>query len=237
MRTVQMVRRFNRNGVHVARGFVEDARLGGSQKPSFLTDESLTEAVGEIEFEVVELPTRMAAAETVDALLAACGVPPTSVRGDSGLWTWLALVWLPELGPIRPTTQVARFVLEADDYRTYYRHFLSGPWGIYDSHRDDPSRALSLLCTPPNKPGEIVEQIASKQDLVGSPAVVQAVTDLYLDPKTGNYRRGSGGRLGGSARRLARVFQQFDLTWDVQAMSSEEIVGLLPAEFDRFKNS
>ncbi len=47
------------------------------------------------------------------------GCPPEVARGDSGLWTWLALVWLPELGPINPGHLPARFVLEADDYRTY----------------------------------------------------------------------------------------------------------------------
>ena len=130
---------------------------------------------------------------------------------------------------------MARFVLEADDFRTYYRHYLSGPWSIYDAHRDDPARAMGLLCSPPKKPGEVVEQIASNQNLVGSPSLVQAVSDLYLDPKTGGHKRGAAGSRGGSARRLARVFQQLDLTWDLQAMSAAEIIELLPAEFNKFK--
>jgi hypothetical protein len=237
MRAVQAVRRFNRNGLHAARRFVEEARLGGPREPSFLTDDSLTEIVREVDFEVKELPTRLAAAETMDTLLTTSGCPPEVARRDSGLWTWLTLVWLPELGPISPGAHAARFVLEADDYRTYYRHYLYGAWGIYDSHREDPSRAWSLLCTPPNKPGEVVEQIASSQNLVGSPPMVQAVTDLYMDPTTGKHKTGAGGRKDGSARRLARVFQQFDLTWDLQEMTASEIIGLLPAEFNRFKDS
>jgi hypothetical protein len=235
MSQVSTLRRFNRNGIHEARRFVENARLVRSTRPGILEDDDLTEILLDQEVEIVPLPNRMRAAEVLDEIVSAAGLASADVRRDVGLWTWLALAWLDELGPIRPTTQPSRFVLEADDFRTYYRHLLSGPWGIFDAHRDDPQRARALLCTATNAPGEVVEQIASKQDLVGSPSVMQAVTDLYVDPSTGVHKRGAAGVGAGSARRLARVLQQLDLTWDVHAMSGKEIIDLLPKEFDRFR--
>jgi hypothetical protein len=39
----------------------------------------------------------------------------------------------------------------------------------------------------------------------------------------------------GCARRLADVLKQFDVTWDLYAMTTDGLLGLLPGEFDRFR--
>ena len=67
--------------------------------------------------------------------------------------------------------------------------------------------------------------------------VVGAITDLYLDRPTMSLKRGhAGGNTSpGSARRFAMLLQQLDLTYDILEMSSDAIIGLLPAEFDKFR--
>lgn len=130
-----------------------------------------------------------------------------------------------------------RWIPTTDDYKTYYRHVLAGPCRIYRAHADDPDRAMSVLATAVAKPGEVVEQSASRQVLITSKDVLAAVTRLYYDADTGSNRRGAAGRGAGSARRLAAVLQQFDLTWDFYEMEPESILALLPKEFDRFRKN
>jgi hypothetical protein len=93
---------------------------------------------------------------------------------------------------------------------------------------------MAVLVTPVNSPGEVVEQVASNQEIVSNSTLMQVVTRLYLDSDGQLLKRGSGGNKGGSARRLAAVLAQFDLTWDTYAMTPSEIMELLPKEFDNF---
>lgn len=83
---------------------------------------------------------------------------------------------------------------------------------------------------------EIVAQLAARQELITNPAVIEAATALYIDSKSEQPKKGSGGQATGSPRRLADVLNQFDITWDLYAMNSEKILEMLPKEFDRFKS-
>jgi hypothetical protein len=130
---------------------------------------------------------------------------------------------------------LVRWIPEVNNFQRYYRHLLAGPYRIFRAHRDDPERALALLCGPLDKPGDIVEQLASRQEIVTNKAIMLGATRLYIDPATRKPRRGAGGRSGGSPRRLADVLKQFDVTWDLYAMTADNLLGLLPSEFDRFR--
>jgi hypothetical protein len=84
--------------------------------------------------------------------------------------------------------------------------------------------------------GDIVEQLASRQELVTNRAVVGAATKLYYDATRMAARRGAGGKGPGSPRRLADILNQLDLTWDLYAIADDDLISKLPAEFDRFKS-
>ena len=47
--------------------------------------------------------------------------------------------------------------------------------------------------------------------------------------------KGAGGKGGGSPRRLADILWQFDVTWDLYAMSLKEFWAVLPQEFEKFR--
>lgn len=163
------------------------------------------------------------------------------VERDRGMWTWLSAAWLDILAPkdangVRNLKARARWIPAVDDYKTYYRHLLAGPFRIYRAHRTDPERVRAALATAVEKPGEVVEQLASRQEIITSSTLMAAITRLYYNPTAGCLKAGAGSKTGGSARRLVDVIQQFDLTWDVYGMNPDEFYELLPTEFDRFKN-
>lgn len=157
---------------------------------------------------------------------------------DAGAWSWLALhlfdVLCPTRGGVRKVREDARYLLEAGDYRKAHRHLLAGPFLLMQAHRADTVAVRGLLATAPDAPGEVYEQLAARKYTVTSPAVAQVATLLYFDLMTGKLKRGAGGSAAGSPRRLSEVLQQFDLTYDLQAIPAQRLVKLLPKEFGRF---
>ena len=157
---------------------------------------------------------------------------------DAGVWSWLALHLFDTVCPLEDGTRQpgedARYLLEAGDYRKAYRHLLAGPFLLMRAHRGDAESVRGLLATSPDAPGEVYEQLAARKYTVTSRAVVQVATRLYFDSYTGKLKRGAGGSAGGSPRRFSEVLQQFDLTYDLQKIPTERLLGILPKEFGRF---
>lgn len=124
----------------------------------------------------------------------------------------------------------ARYVLNSDDYRKRYRHLLAGPFFVFSAHEQSPQIIRGLLATEPSVPGDLYEQIASRQELVTSAPVVEVVTSMYFDATKGVLKRGASA----NARRLAEVLMQYDVTFDFGSISTERLLALLPAEFNKF---
>jgi hypothetical protein len=179
--------------------------------------------------------SRLEAAEYLNSLL---GADAATLRNDAGFWTWLSLFWFEDLCPIihercQPGDS-ARWIAELDNPRRACRHLLAGPFQIYRAHRDNPDRAMSLLCGPVQQTGTLVTLIASRPSLVTCRAVVGAATRLYYNRAAGRNRSGLSGRGPGSPARFADILSQLDLTWDLYSLSTDELLDLLPAEFDHF---
>ncbi len=231
-------RRLTKAGIERFEDFLE--RLKGnpnSRLPSYaLTDARLSEAVDvRINVEPIQLNTRMEVAEYVFGLLRR---DPETLRIDKGFWCWLSLFWFNDLCPLvageRSPGDRYRWVAELDSTRRAFRHLLAGPFQIYRAHRDDPDRARALLCGPVHQQGELLTQIASRPSLVTSKAVVGVATALYYNSDTDRLSRGCGGKGPGSARRLADILSQLDLTWDLHSLTVSQLLELLPDEFDHF---
>ncbi len=190
-----------------------------------------------IDIEPQDFDTRYKAAEYLFNALST--LDNSEVERDKGLWAWLSLFFFEKLctvdtSGLRKPGARAKWIPETGDFRRYYRHLLAGPYLIYRAHRDNPKRALVLLCGRLDRPGEIVEQLASRQEIITNQAIIETATKLYIDTKTGQPKTGAAGKGGGSARRFAEILNQFDVTWDLSVMESEDILNMLPKEFDKF---
>ncbi len=91
-----------------------------------------------------------------------------------------------------------------------------------------------MLAGPLNQPGDIAEQLASRQEIVTNKAAMALATTLYINSATQRAKKGAAGRGPGSARRFADVLNQFDLTWDLYSMKMDTMLKMLPNEFSRF---
>lgn len=235
-----LARRLTKDGVERFENFLERLRDNPNSRlpTNALSEAKLSEAVEvKIHVDSIDVHSRMEVAEHVFRLLRR---DTETLRIDKGFWCWLSLYWFNDLCPVVAGQRVPgdryRWIAELDNTRRAYRHLLAGPYQIYRAHRDDPERAKSLLCGPVHQLGELLGQIASRPSLVTSKAVVGAATRLYYEEDTDRLRRGSSGKGAGSARRFADVLSQLDLTWDLHSLTVEELLELLPEEFDNFLN-
>ncbi len=204
---------------------------------ALLENDDLTEKISGHEIgQIQPFKDRMAAARQMDKIVSALNMDTFSIRSDVGLWTWLTACWWEHLVEKR-VRRLYCYKPEIGNFRRYYRHYLGGAWDIYNIHRDNPERALILLCQPVNAPGDLVEGIASRKDLVINKPLMQAMTDLYFDINKRKPKPGSSSKISrpGSSRRFVAVIQQFELTFATREMTSEQILDLLPPEFDEFK--
>ena len=234
------LRRFTTEGMMVVGQQLDMMRAGNSVNLGELIDNrSLTVNVtsaGVIEDRIFS--NRFECAEYLYQLLDAHSSEIPNPAEDAGLWTWLAVFFREQLFAkgVNKLGKNSRWV-SSTEYNLFYRHLLAGPYYIYNAHKDNPSRALVVLCTPLAAPGDIVEQFASRQDIVRFPSLMEVTTKLFYDPSTGRPKVGAANKdTGGTARRFVDVLKQFDLTFDFYGMTSDQILELLPTEFDRYKN-
>ena len=207
--------------------------------PTWLLDNADTSSVLEVDIDVqlTDCSSRFELAKYIDSKITDSGLK--NIERDIGLWAWLALFYFEQLCPPdgegrRKPGERARFIPAVEDYRKYYRHLVAGPYLIYRAHRDDPSRVLAVLAGPVNRPGDIAEQLASRQEIVTNKAVMALATTLYISTSTRRPKKGAAGRGPGSARRFADILNQFDLTWDLYAMQVQKMRKMMPQEFKRF---
>lgn len=235
------LRRFNSDGVEAFVTYRNRLTNEPTLPPplELLEDPGMTELIpGEIEVPKQCFKNRLEAGKFLNELLDAARIQIP--ERDRGLWAWLTLYYFDEVCPPdsngrRDAQDEARLIPILDNFQRFYRHLLLGPYLIVRAHRDQPERAIAMLCNPVWKPGEIVEQLASRKELVTNRAVVELATRLYYNPATGSFKRGAGSSVKGAPRRLATLFNQLDLTWYIYGMSADEALNLLPKEFDRFR--
>lgn len=175
------------------------------------------------------------------AQVAEAHIRPEEIPRDlrKGTWSWLAAFYFDAVCPVRAdgtrlVREDARYIPSLTDYRNYYRHALLGPWSVFRAHAAAPERARVVLFGPLASPGEAAEQLMSRQDLVTNPTVLETAYRLYFDPSKNRLKKGAGGKAAGSPRRLADILYQFDLTFDLFALTPEQLLSLLPGEFNRF---
>jgi hypothetical protein len=163
---------------------------------------------------------------------------------DVGLWSWLALFYIDELAPAgadgrRRPREDYHYILVSRGERAsgWYvnRHLLAGPFGLFRRHG---LNARVLLSGKPHEHGKFVYDLAWRADLISNRGLVEAVDRLYFDVSTNRPKRGATTDSNpGNLRRFIAVLQQLDFNFDLQGMTAEQILGLLPAEFDRWRTS
>jgi hypothetical protein len=158
-----------------------------------------------------------------------------------GMWAWFSLLFYDNLrgknkdGGWKGAEQ-ARYT-GSHQSNKYYRHSVAGPYFLYKYHGKQNTDIF--LDYTSKKLGEMMEQLASTSEIVTNRNFIEAANKLYhnKDKKKGKmiYKKGAGAKHGGGARRLVVAYNQLILTYNLDSMSADQIISILPSEFDKFK--
>lgn len=241
----ETVRVLNEDGARLFREFVERARKGSTESPpwNLLTD-GATSAPLDFGAEV-ELRAFASRVEFGRYLVDAFKhVERRRLSREAGIWNWLALRYFDQLCPpngagARKLLATGHYVLEGRfAHNRYYRHLVRAAWYAMALHGSEGE----ILLTSAGKPtpgigqwGEISEQLAGYQDILGSRTAMVVAAKLFLED-TGATKRGAASPDGpGSVRRLSTVLRQLAMTHDLRTAEPAEVVGMLPDEFETFR--
>lgn len=164
------------------------------------------------------------------------GVDLGGLPMNKGLWSWVAAYWFDTICPLksgsRRLRETARYVCSLD-WRDYYRHLIGSTWLVFSRHGQ---YSRLLLHSPPDTHNDFMEQLASKQTIILNNALIESADRLYWDAKANRPKRNASNKeVAGNVRRFVSLVWQLELTWDVYSMSSDDILDLLPSEFDVWK--
>ena len=170
------------------------------------------------------------------------------IAGNQALWSWLGMFYLNQAtvpdhgGNPRPSATDAAYLLSLESVSdtTGYRHRLMAAYDIYFRHCEN---AWCMLDQPVYRMEHFTALLYGSPTLFNSVGVVELAHLLYADRTSRRYKPGivGAGRRGnhapGGLSRLVSVLNQLYMTYDVYGMTAQQLLDLLPAEFEQWKPS
>jgi len=167
----------------------------------------------------------------------------SKVLDDEKGGSWLALAFFKSICKRRKdktwrVKELARYRLDLEGRQKLYRHLVCGVLATYSIHRE---RSRLFLYGPLHKHARTLDVVGSAEELMLNPRLVKVLDLLYWDEKKNKPKA----RTTSNTRPLdegvlyrfigpGSFIKQFEQTYDFWTMSSEEILDLLPAEFDKW---
>jgi hypothetical protein len=231
------LRRLNENGIRQFAAYLQEIRNGAPfhASPAILHVDEFSSPVSPlVHVEPVSFRNKFEAAKELAERLRPLG----TVASDPGLWSWLALYYFDQLSPAgedgrRRPRQNYHYIPSNESGWYADRHLLAGPYKLYLTHGE---YARLLLYPRVHEHGAFVYDLGHRRELISNRGLIEAIDILYWDPKRNRPKRGAtSSNQGGTLRRLIAVLQQLDFNYDLFGMSAQEILALLPDEFDPWK--
>lgn len=164
----------------------------------------------------------------------------TTLLYDKGMWTWLAAYYFdsicPKKGGKRVIREESKYILNPEEWNKYYRHLLASPVRLY---KDLGDWSKIYLSGKPDVPGDLFEQLASRQEIAACRGVIEAATILYWNDNDKRIKKGVRNKDGaGVLRRFVKAtVPQFQMTYDLNSMGGQDVIQLLPREYDKWKSA
>ena len=108
---------------------------------------------------------------------------------------------------------------------------------VYSVYELEEDLSKLLLCTVIPVENTFHHELAVRQNLITNRGILEAVHSLYYEGAADRPKRGAQVKkpAPGSFYRFIGIIQQLDLNYDLYSMSGNEILDLLPPEFNKWK--
>jgi len=237
--SAQWIRALNGEGIQAFTTYLDSLReYPGAPPPrGLLTDPATSMDIqASVSIEEAAFKTRYHLAQHLNDRLQSASV---RIREpDEGLWAWLSLFFFDqvcprgEMGKRKPGRDYRH--IPSREFRHRYRHLIYGACIACEMHGE---YSKVLLWSPPHRETAIFHEISGRPLLWTSRGIVQAAYHLYFDTGRGHLKRGfqASRREAGNLQRFLNLLQQLDVTYDLSMLDGEEVLSLLPEEFDPWR--
>lgn len=233
-------------GIRAAKDYLDSLREG-KRFPfpeTLLTDpQYATPIKPQIEVEQSSFETRFDAGLYLVRSLAQ--IDPARVIGNAHLWSWIGMFYFEDVvnkdsagnPQIGRNPDIAYVIDPQGTGRGAYAHRLMLAYETYLWHKES---AWLMLGEPVDSLSTFTARLSGKPEAFRSEGVIELAHRLYADRLTRKLKQGTYGRNRatappGSLPRFLDVLDQLYMTYDVYGMTADQILPLLPPEFDRFK--
>ncbi|MBL0357699.1 MAG: hypothetical protein IPP72_12820 [Chitinophagaceae bacterium] len=187
------IRRFNELGIEKFRNMLHQIIDGDIEDipQSFLTDAYSCEIIrADVSLEQKVFESKEEMIKYLVNKIA--GFLNSTLLYDKGTWTWLAAYYFDSICPKskggkRIVREESKYILNPEEWNKYYRHLLASPVRLY---RDLGEWSKIYLAGKPDVPGDLFEQLASRQEIAACKGVIEAATILYWNDADKKIKRG-----------------------------------------------
>lgn len=161
------------------------------------------------------------------------------ITNDNKLWDWLALIFFEKIFSTEKMRGYFnyRYVLDFD-WRYSMRHLIRGPWWAVNRYGENGKIFTYTLTYQQN---DALEQFIKVNHMREMTVVPEIAMKLYFDKKENRAIPGvfkvQKKIKPGSFSRLKDKISQFSKVMNLWDMKSDEIIKMLPSEFDQFKKN
>lgn len=229
-----IIRTFNDNGLEEFLKQLQEIKSGVRKdlNKEILTERSLSDSFEpSIEIDVITFSSKK---EIIEYLCSKLDLKNNKhLYYHRGLWTWLAAFYFDILTSIgkdgkRKINEEAKYILmEPKNWRRYYRHLLASFARVYCELGD---LATPFLSYPIPIWSDFHEQLFAYQQIATNKPLIAAANRLYWDSENHKIKTGAGSSGAGSPRRFSAIVGQFEMTYDLNAMSEDGILYLFPEQ-------
>jgi len=245
------LRKFNKKGLSEYISFLDNIRFHGSDEdPPFhlLSDPQYSEKLILSDGRKIRIKTDQDFENQIDFgdyLLSIFRTEEdlSQVLDDEKGGSWLGLAFFNSICKRRKdktwrVKELARYRLDLEGRQKLYRHLVCGVLATYSIHRE---RSRLFLYGPLHQHARTLDVVGSAEELMLNPRLVEVLDLLYWDvdkkkpkPRTTSNKRPLDEGVLYRFIGPGSFIKQFEQTFDFWTMSCEEILELLPAEFDKW---
>ena len=226
--------------IHIMEGYSENFKkkyenLKNSDKPDKLSEELKLSG----EFKIKKFKNSYELANEVNKCLSSYKFYDID---EAEVWDWIAMMLFDQIfvpGKIRGCTSW-RYVTDKEDFASSFRHLIRGPcWAVNQFGKN----AKIFTCTETYQQNDFLEQSIKISHIRQNKAMVEVLMKLYYDykedysmPGTSKYPPKDANKPGIFPRLRDKTYQ-FSRVKFLWGMSSNEIIDMLPKEFNNNKKN
>ena len=159
---------------------------------------------------------------------------PEEFQPDIQIWNWLAILYYKQLLNIQGKIgELQRLFISDSSPDYHYRHLLKAPYDICRFYKKNLDEVNFLLLDKVNINGELYRRTVESPEIRKNPEFMKVARQFFYDENTKSIKKGIGGTKE-SIIRLIKVWKQYERSFDMYRMPSEEIINKLLIKYNEF---